>query len=88
MYLDLSGIGASILPMPFSTALVLSTLAARFPSIEPCCPDCGDEDWHEPPGVRGVSPRILWGPKIPKPAKVRNTTFFVKLYHKEHIFRS
>ena len=35
-----------------------------------------------------VSPRILWGPKIPKPATVRNTTFFVKLYHKEHIFRS
>ena len=25
--------------------------------------------------------------KIPKPATVRNTTFFVKLYHKEHIFR-
>ena len=34
------------------------------------------------------SPRMLWGPKIPKPATVRNTTFFVKLYHKEHIFRS
>ena len=34
------------------------------------------------------SPRILWGPIIPKPATVRNTTFFVKLYHKEHIFRS
>ena len=34
------------------------------------------------------TPRILWGPKIPKPATVRNTTFFVKLYHKEHIFRS
>ena len=33
------------------------------------------------------SPRILWGPKIPKPATIRNTTFFVKLYHKEHIFR-
>ena len=33
-------------------------------------------------------PRILWGPKIPKPATVRNTTFFVKSYHKEHIFRS
>ena len=32
------------------------------------------------------SPRILWGPKIPKPATVRNTTFFVKLYHKEHNF--
>ena len=32
--------------------------------------------------------RIVWGPKIPKPATVRNTTFFVKLYHKEHIFRS
>ena len=35
-----------------------------------------------------LTPRILWGPKIPKPATVRNTTFFVKLYHKEHIFRS
>ena len=34
------------------------------------------------------TPRILWGPKIPKPATVRNTTFVVKLYHKEHIFRS
>ena len=34
------------------------------------------------------TPRILWGPKIRKPATVRNTTFFVKLYHKEHIFRS
>ena len=33
-------------------------------------------------------PRILWGPKIPKPATVGNTTFFVKLYHKENIFRS
>ena len=34
------------------------------------------------------SPRILLGPKIPKPATVRNTTFFVKLYHKKDIFRS
>ena len=34
------------------------------------------------------APKILWGSKIPKPATVRNTTFFVKLYHKEHIFRS
>ena len=25
--------------------------------------------------------------KIPKPATVRNTTSFVKLYHKEHMFR-
>ena len=33
-------------------------------------------------------PGIFWGPKIPKPAKVRNTTFFVKLYHKEDIFWS
>ena len=33
-------------------------------------------------------PRILWGPKIPKPATGKNTTFFVKLYHKELIFRS
>ena len=33
-------------------------------------------------------PRILWGRKSPKPATVRNTTFFVNLYHKEHIFRS
>ena len=39
-------------------------------------------------GRRALAPRILWCPKIPKPAKVRNTTFFVKLYHKEHIFRS
>ena len=35
-----------------------------------------------------VAPRILLGPKIPKPATVRNTTYFVKLYHKEHIFQS
>ena len=40
------------------------------------------------PMGQGGAPRILWGPKIPKPVKVRNTTFFVKLYHKEHIFRS
>ena len=32
-----------------------------------------------------LTPRIFWGTKIPKPATVRNTTFFVKLYHKEHI---
>ena len=36
----------------------------------------------------GHSPRILWGPKIPKPPTVRNTTFFVKLYHTELFFRS
>ena len=34
-------------------------------------------------GRRGREPpRFLWGPKIPKPATVRNTTIFVKLYHK------
>ena len=38
--------------------------------------------------LEALPPSILWGTKIPKPAKVRNTTFFVKLYHKEHIFRS
>ena len=41
-----------------------------------------------PSSVRWVSPRILWSPKIPKPATVRNTTFFVNFYHKEHIFQS
>ena len=35
-----------------------------------------------------LTPRILWGPKIPKPATVRNATFFVKLYHKEDFSRS
>ena len=38
------------------------------------------------PGTQ--APRILWGPKIPKPATGKKTTFFVKLYHKELIFRS
>ena len=36
----------------------------------------------------GAAPRILWGPKIPKPATGKNTTSFVKLYHKELNFRS
>ena len=44
---------------------------------------------HKPyPNTPAQAPRILFGPKIPKPATVRNTTFFVKLDHKEDIFRS
>ena len=37
---------------------------------------------------QALSPRILWGPNIPKPATGENTIFFVKLYHKELTFRS
>ena len=29
--------------------------------------------------LQAPSPRILWGPKIPKPATIRNTTFFCQI---------
>ena len=47
-----------------------------------------DVEGRSPSGKGAGTPRTLWGPKNPKQATVRNTTFFVKLYHKEDIFRS